>query len=264
MPNSPGGRTALSAAVVAALMVLGVAVLWLVARDKPSSAVGEIGGVPRASITVSGGCQNFAGYWLDETSVDIDAATLEGFTNCRLGEEGKWYVWTELPETGEPALSALSDEDRAAADQLEARILEDIDALRDQISPELQAELDKIYSDTQNPVIGQLREGASLSNVRTRYARLVNAFALDSDHAAFANYVGWAMEQRINAYGVFRRACLRDDTAYLRQPCVGMEDNLGIRYAPWYWELRNPLLIDAYLAAQFAEESESEQAEDAG
>jgi hypothetical protein len=166
-----------------------------------------------------------------------------------------------LPETEESALPAISDDDHAAADQLGARILEDIDALQDQISPELQEALDKIYSDTQNPVIGQVREGASLSNVRTRYARLVNAFALDPDHAALANYVGWAMEQRINAYGVFRRACLREDTAYLRQPCEGMEDNLSVRYALWYWELRNPLLIDAYLAAQFAAEPESEEAE---
>jgi hypothetical protein len=252
----------LLAAVVVALMLVSVAALWAVARDAPSSEIGEIAVVPRASITVSGGCQNFADYWLEQTSVDIDAATLEGFTNCRRDDEGKWYVWTEHPDAKDDVLSGLSDAERAAADQLEARILEDIDALQDQISPEMRESLDKIHSDTQNPVIGQTREGASLSNVRTRYARLVNAFALDPDHAAFADYVGWVMEQRINAYGVFRRACLRADTTYLRQPCVGMEDNLSIRYAPWYWELRNPLLIDAYLAAQFVEEPEGEQAED--
>jgi hypothetical protein len=259
MPDSLGGRNALYAAMIAALMVVGVSMLWLIARDAPSSEIGEINSVPRASITVSGGCQNFADYWLDETSVDIDAATLEGFTNCRLGDEGKWYVWTEHPDARDDALSGLSEEDRAAADQLKARILEDIDALQEQISPELQESLDNIRSDNQNPVIGQVREGASLSNVRTRYARLINAFNLDPDHAALADYVGWIMEQRINSYGVFRRACLHEDTAWLRQPCVGMEDNLSIRYAPWYWELGNPLLIDAYLVAEFAEEPEAEQ-----
>jgi hypothetical protein len=261
MPDFLGGRNALYAAVIAASMLVSVGALWLVARDAPSSEIGEIGVVPRASITVSGGCQNFADYWIEETSVDIEAATLEGFTNCRLGEDGKWYVWTEHPDARADALTGLSEEDRAAADQLKARILEDIDAMQAQISPELQESLDNIRSDIQNPVIGQVREGASLSNVRTRYARLINAFNFDLDHAALADYVGWVMEQRINAYGVFRRACLDGDTAYLRQPCVGMEDNLSIRYAPWYWELRSPLLIDAYLAAEFSTDPQGEQAD---
>src|SRR5688572_6868810 len=114
MPDSLGGRNALYAAMIAALMLLGVVVLWLFARDAPSSGIGEIAVVPRASITVSGGCQNFADYWLDETSVDIDAATLEGFTNCRLGDEGKWYVWTEHPDARDDVLSDLFEEDRAA------------------------------------------------------------------------------------------------------------------------------------------------------
>ncbi|CAN5900156.1 hypothetical protein BH24CHL4_BH24CHL4_06030 [soil metagenome] len=258
MPSSLGGHNALSAAAIAGSMVLGVIVLWFVARDAPSTAIGEIGAVPRASITVSGGCQNFADYWLNETSVDIEPATLEGFTNCRQGEEGKWYVWTELPAPDGSQLDELSEEDRSAAGELKARILEDIDALQVQISPELQAELDKVYGETQNPVIGQVREGASLSNVRTRYARLVNAFALNPDREALADFVAWSMERRINAYGVFRRACLDEGTVYLLHPCVGMEDNLSIRYAPWYWALRNPLLLDAYVADLFAEDPEPE------
>ena len=75
MPDSLGGRNALYALMIAALMLLGVVVLWLFARDAPSSGIGEIAVVPRASITVSGGCQNFADYWLDETSVDRERAT---------------------------------------------------------------------------------------------------------------------------------------------------------------------------------------------
>jgi len=256
MPSSVGGRNALSAAVVAGLMVLSVIALWVVARSAPSSAVGETGGVPRAPITLSGGCQNFGDYWLNGTTVDIEAATLEGFTNCRQGEDGRWYGWTELPESGDDSAPTLSDEDRVAAEELKTRILEDIDALRARISAELQTELDMVFSESQNPVIGQIREGASLSNVRTRYARLINAFALNPEREALAGYAGWAMEQRINAYGVFRRACLDEGTGYLRQPCVGMEDNLSIRYAPWYWELRNPLLLEAYVGSLFAEEAE--------
>ena len=256
MPESWNVRNAASAAVIAGLMLVSVAVLWLVARDAPSSAVGEIAVVPRASITVSGGCQNFADYWLEETSVDIEPATLEGFTNCRYGKDGRWYVWPELPESAAEPAPELSAEDRAAAEELEARILADVEALTEHISPELQEALNKVYSETNNPVISQIREGASLSNVRTRYARLVNSFMLDPEREALAGYVGWAMEQRINAYGVFRRACLDEDTGYLRQPCVGMEDNLSIRYAPWYWELRSPLLLDAYVTQLFAEEPE--------
>ena len=102
-------------------------------------------------------------------------------------------------------------------------------------------------------MIGQVREGASLSNVRTRYARIINGMMLDPQHEALAGYVAWIMQQRIDSYGIFRRACLENDTLYLRQPCTGMEDNLSIRYAPWYWELANDDLLDAYLHHLFAE-----------
>src|SRR5680860_282302 len=233
-------RNALAAAAMISVLLISVLALWFVARDAPSSAVGEIGAVPRAAVSPSDGCQNFATYWLSETSVDIEPPVIEGFTNCRIAEDGRWYVWTELPSGQSGSELTIPEEARAASEETRAQILEDIEALQARISPELQTELDKVRSERTHAVIGQIKEGVSLSSVRTRYARIINGFTLDPDRTALAEYVGWVMESRINAYGVFRRACLHDDTEYLRQPCVGMEDNLSIRYAPWYWELPNP------------------------
>ena len=120
-------------------------------------------------------------------------------------------------------------------------------------------ELGKVYSEQANPVIGFTQEGVSLSSIRTRYARIMNGFMLDPQHEAMADYVGWVMQQRIDAFGTFRRACLQDDTAWLRQPCTGMEDNLSIRYAPWYWELANEGLIDDYLNHVFGPAEEENE-----
>lgn len=237
----------IGSSIVAALLLM-VGIAWAAARDAPSSATGDINAVPRQSITASRGCQNFATYWLERTSVPIDAGTLEGFTNCRQGTDGNWYVVPELPNELDPSPSTILPENETDANSLRVRLVADIATLQQNLSDAMMKELGKVYSEQSNPVISHTREGASLSSIRTRYARIVNGYMLDPERKDFANYVGWVMQQRIDAYGAFRRACLQDDTAWLRQPCTGMEDNLSIRYAPWYWELADEHLLEAYLS----------------
>ncbi len=252
------GRAAnpvIGSSIVAALLLM-IGIAWVAANDAPSSAVGDINAVPRQSITASQGCQNFAAYWLDNTSVPIDAATLEGFTNCRLGTDGTWYILSELPDELNPNPATILPENEAAANNLRARLVADISIFQQNLSDAMMKELGKVYSEQTNPVISRTREGASLSSIRTRYARIMNGYMLDPERADFANYVGWVMQQRIDSYGTFRRACLQDDTEWLRQPCTGMEDNLSIRYSPWYWELADEHLLDAYLSHLYGETSE--------
>jgi hypothetical protein len=237
---------------ITALLVVMLGGLWALARSAPSSEVGDIAGVPRPAISASEGCQAFAEYWLDETSIDVEPTVFEGFTNCRLGMDGRWYVWPESPNN--PGL-LVPAEMRADAENLRRTLLEQIVAFQQSLPSHLSESLGSVYSERVNPVVGQTREGVPIANVRTRYARMVNAFGLDPGNEALADYVAWAMERRMHAYGVFRRACLDGSTEFLRQPCTGMEDNLSIRYAPWYWELANPLLLDAYLNDVFGGEA---------
>jgi hypothetical protein len=252
-------RHAVRAAIVVAVLLVGVGGLWAIARDAPSSAVGDTARVQTASITLSGGCQNFAQYWLDETSVPVDAATLELFTNCRMADDGRWYVWNELPDEAVDRPSILAERS-AEAEATRERILEDIESFQASLSDSMMEGLGRIYSEQDNPVIGQTREGASVSSIRTRYARMMNGFLLDPERSALTGYVSWIMQTRIDAYGVFRRACLDDNTAWLRTPCTGMEDNLSIRYVPWYWELESDRWLDDYLAHLYAEPAEEAEA----
>jgi hypothetical protein len=229
------------------VIALGVGVAWLAARDAPSSAVGDIAQVPRASITSSQGCQNFVDYWIDDIGLDLDPLVFEGFTNCRQDTDGRWRIWSEVSGERRQTLDDLDEQTLEGAIALRSAIVEDLEALVDRISPELRSSLDNVHSGAPNPVIGHTREGVSVSSVRTRYARLMNGFMLDPDRAEVASYVGWVMKQRMDSYGAFRRTCLGADTEWLRQPCVGMEDNLSVRYVPWYWDLYHPMYLDAYI-----------------
>jgi len=250
--QSHGRHPVIAVALAAGLLAM-VGLLWLLARDAPSSATGDINDVPGIAITPAQGCANFARYWLDETSVDIDATVLEGFTNCRLGTDGHWYTLAELPDEINPNLPAIPSDREAAASELRVRIIADLGTLQQSFTDRMMEELGKVYSDQSNPVIGKTREGVSVSNVRTRYARIINGMMMDPSHDALTGYVTWMMQTRMDAYGVFRRACLEDGTLFLRQPCTGMEDNLSIRYPPWYWELASEEWLDAYLHHLYGE-----------
>ncbi|CAN5622489.1 hypothetical protein BH23CHL5_BH23CHL5_07790 [soil metagenome] len=235
--------------ILVASLLAAVGVAWNGARNAPSSAIGDIASVPRPAVAASDGCQKFASHWINDTSIPVEPSILEGFTNCRMGDDGRWYVWVETPGLDRPAVPAQFAED---AQIVRTAILDDIRALQSYVSPELGEALGRIYSESANAVIGQTNEGVTIANARTRHARLVNAFALDPERSEFADYVGWVMKGRMDAYGVFRRACLENGTLFLWHPCVGMEDNLSIRYAPWYWELANPLLLDSYLSDRYS------------
>lgn len=256
-PGVRGSNFSIAVGIVA-ILTLTMGGLWVVARDAPSSAVGNFNNITRIEVSPSEGCENFANYWLEETSVPVEAETLEGFTNCRLGTDGKWYTWPELPAELDPDPPTIPEDREAEAADLRVRIVADLSALQGSFSNAMMDELGKIYNEQHNPVIGQIREGASISSIRTRYARIMNGFMLDPEREALADYVGWSMQQRMDSYGVFRRACLQDETEFLRQPCTGMEDNLSIRYAPWYWELANEHLLDAYLHHLYGDEEDVE------
>ena len=229
--------------------LLAVVAVWLVARDAPSSQVGMVEGIPYVAATGPDGCQRFGEYWSRDSGVVIDPVVIEGFTNCRQDSDGNWTTASVLPR---PTLPEGSD---AAAAEIRAEILAGVDRLETAMPQSLKNDLGSIYSDNDNPVIGHQQEGVTISSVRSRYARMVNGLMLDPQGGAFTDYLGWLMGKRIAGYAALRTACLDNpDTAYLYQPCVGLEDNLSIRYAPWPWDLRDLVNLDAYLAERFENE----------
>ncbi len=242
-------RTLLIGATLMAVAVAAVVGVWLVARDAPSSNAGMVDGIPYVAATGPEGCQSFGEYWIRDSGVTIDPVVIENFTNCRIDADGNWTVAASLPR---PELPEGTDADAA---ETRAEILAGVDLLEASLPQSLKDELGSIYSDSDNPVIGHQREGVTISPVRERYARIVNGLMLDPDQRAFTDYLGWYMGKRIAGYAALRTACLDDpDTEYLYQPCVGLEDNLSVRYAPWPWDLRNLVNLDAYLAERYATE----------
>ena len=109
--------------------------------------------------------------------------------------------------------------------------------------------MDQIYSSEPRSVTGNIREGVTIGPTRTRYARIINAATLDPQNQELADYVGWSMARRIDAYGRMRSQCVSESKVeHLHSICRALEDQLSIRFAPWPWDLSNPALLDTYLA----------------
>jgi hypothetical protein len=124
--------------------------------------------------------------------------------------------------------------------------LNDLDAT---VPSTLRSWLSQIYDPFSRAVYGHIRDGISIRTQRNRYNRLAQAYLMGPDHQALAGYVGWVMGRRIDSFNQIKSTCQTDpNVAYLRNACLGMEDNLSIRSIPFTWDLRDSYLIDSYLA----------------
>jgi hypothetical protein len=239
---------ALGAIATCFILVLG---LRLVAKDAPSSGRSVVVGIPTPAVSSAAGCANFAQFWMDATG--IGAETIEGMTNCRQAADGTWIVPTGANDPRLPDAPVLTAAQAQATAALRSQILSQIAGLEAEYPSTLRSWLNQIYDPFARAVVGHLRDGVGIHTARGRYTRLTQAYLMAPDHQVLAAYVGWVMARRIDAYGDLQSICLNNsDVAYLRTACVGLADNLSIRYPPFTWDLRDPYLLASYLASTLA------------
>jgi hypothetical protein len=230
-----------------AVCLVAILVLWFVAADTPSSEVGLVDRLPLPSTSGAHGCANFATYWMDDSGAKMDPEVLQGFTNCTRNEDETWTISPSMYGARPIDEASLSDEQKSQLADLRAKIEDQTDGLQAVFPKSLRDNLGKIHSDESRSVIGHLKDGVSLGPTRSRYARLINAYMLDPRNQELADFAGWVMARKIDAFAQFRRSCLgNDEIVYLHDACRGMEDALNIRYAPFPWDLTDEALIDTY------------------
>ena len=248
--------------VVLAGFICGALLLavWLASRNAPSATIGLTDRLPLPAVSADAGCENFGRYWTETSGAAIDPVPIERFTNCRVQEDGTWVAGSSMYGAMPLDESTLTDEQQAELNETRTAIAEQVDALEAALPNSVESAFEQLYDPETNAVVGHFREGVAWGSYRTRYARIVNAFMLDPDHAELASLIGWTMGRKINGYADFRRACLADpDIAMLHGPCRGMEDNLNIRYAPLPWDLRDPDLIDTWFYETVVKPAQEEQ-----
>lgn len=248
--------------VVLAGLICGtlVLVVWMASRHAPSATTGITDRLPGSTVSADEGCENFGRYWTTTSGAGIDPVPLELFTNCRLQEDGSWTASESMYGAGPLDESTLTGDQQAQLNDARSAIAEQADALEAVLPNSVQMTFEQLYRPETTAVVGHFREGMSWGAYRTRYARIVNAFMLDPDHAELASFIGWTMARKINGYADFRRECLGNaDVAMLHNACRGIEDNLSIRYAPLPWDLTDPGLIDTWFYETVVQPAQEEQ-----
>jgi hypothetical protein len=241
-------RDALVVAAMAGILVVVLVLLMLYARDQPSAGVGNTASLDIPVVGPDEGCQNFVDYWAEESGVDADPAHLRTITNCRQQADGSWYVPTGLDDERLQPEERLTAEERAETEALRETLLAQLEDLQEAIPPGLADQMEQIYSGEPRAVMGHIREGAAIGPTRTRYVRIANGVALDPTKRELADYIGWSMARQIDAYGRMRSNCVSNpDVAHLHRVCRGLEDTLSIRFAPWPWDLADPVHLETYL-----------------
>jgi len=231
-----------------------IAGLRLIAADGESAGQGIVHTVPTPVASTNEGCTNFARYWMVDSGVGGSAETIEALGNCRQAADGTWFVPTDPRDPRLPPEALLTQEERQETAAERAEILSEIAALEATMPQTLRRWLNEMYDPIPRAMTGHIRDGFRIGVRRGRYTRLIQAFLMDPRREALANYVGWIMGRRIAAYEDFLATCLRDkDLAYLENACRGVEDQLSIRFPPFPWDLKDPLMLDAYFAAQLRE-----------
>jgi hypothetical protein len=223
--------------------------LYVIARDAASSGVNNPDVLPTPAITTGDACANFADYWMNESGVSVDASVVEGLTNCWLSADGEWFVPTSPRDERLPVDFALTEDERAETNALRQQLLGEIDDLESTFSSSIERDLKVIYDPRTRPISGHLKDGEMIGRQRSRYTRVVQAYLLAPEHQALADYVGWQMTDKIEAYESLSAACEADPALdYLRTVCTAVEDSMSVRFPPWTWDLRNSVSLEEYLA----------------
>lgn len=249
---SKSGRRQNEWRVFSGLTVLIVAMIGLAtlaARDAPSAGSDNPQALAVPTITADEGCTRFARYWIDQSGVRVDPATIEGLTNCRLSDGGEWFVPTGAEDERLTEQARLTEDEEARTTPIKMDILSEIVALEATLSSSIIRDLERIYRARPHAVTGRINDTVTISRARSRYTRVVQAFLLDPDRRLLADYVGWLMQRKIGAYEALSNECLGNpETAYLRVVCLGLEDSLSVNYPPWLWDMRSTVWLNEYLA----------------
>jgi hypothetical protein len=234
--------------------------VWIASRNAPSASTGITDRLPVPAVSADEGCENFGAYWTDTSGAGIDPAPIGRFTNCQLQEDGAWVAGSSMYGASPIDEAVLTDDQREQLEEARSEIARQVDELEAVLPNSVDAAFDQLHDQENNAVVGHFQEGVAWGSYRTRYARIVNAFMLDPDHAELASLIGWTMGRKIGGYADFRRACLANpDVAMLHGACRGMEDNLSIRYAPLPWDLRDPNVIDTWFYETVVKPAQEEQ-----
>jgi hypothetical protein len=248
--RAPAGRfrdaTIFGAICLGALAVIGA--LWLLARDSESAGIsGSITWVQRPDFTADEVCQNWIGYWLDESGIEFEPAFMERITNCRETTDGTWIASQTGAEANLVRPIAPTDEQRISVAQLDGQIRTQIRGFFDSMSPELSDALSQVYTPELVGVMPNVQAGVMIGNARRLHGDEMNAFIERPENEALAAYIRWAVTDRRAAMEEFRIACRTPDTHFLTRSCDGTLDQLSLNHIPWFWDLQNPLLLNTYL-----------------
>ena len=232
-----------------ALVALMIGALMAAARDAPSSGSDNPEALAVPTITSDQGCTGFARYWIEQSGVGVEPATIEGLTNCRLSADGEWFVPAGANDTRLTPDSVLTPDEDARTASTRTAILAEIALLEARLSESITRDLERIYNPMPQAVAGRINDTVTISRARSRYTRVAQAFLLDPSHTILADYVGWLMQRKIGAYETLSDSCFDDlDTQYLSIVCSGLEDSLSVNFPPWLWDLRSAVWLNEYLA----------------
>lgn len=235
-------------AMIALLTAGTIAGLWAIARDSPSAQSNNPRVLPVPTITADDACTNFARYWMQESGVDVDAGVIEGLTNCWPAADGGWFVPEGLADGRLPVDFALTESEQLEADPIRDELLAQIIGLERALTNSMAEDLTNIYESRVKAISGHVKEPTAIGRPRSRYTRVMQAFAIAPGHALLADYSAWLMGAKIRAYESLRNQCVSDPaTRYLEKVCRGLEDSLSVWFPPMIWDLRDPVTMNSYL-----------------
>jgi hypothetical protein len=223
--------------------------LLAISRDKPSAKQLDSVALITAGVSGETGCSNFANFWMQESGVDVPWNAIYGLTNCRLSEEGAWFVPANATDPRLQDSERLTADEQAAVAVLSAQLSDDLAALELVLPRSLRESLKANYEAENLAVFGHTKRGRTdLGAKWARYVRVTQAFLLSPQRLVAADYVGWLMERRLLAVEEFETHCFADpDERFLSLACAGLRQEFGIQRIPLYWDLTNPVLIQEYL-----------------
>jgi hypothetical protein len=241
-------RDATIFAAICAIALALIGTLWLLARDSESAGVsGSIDWVELPDYSADEVCQNWVGYWLNDSGVAFTPEFMERITNCRETLDGTWIASETGAEANLVRPVTLSDDQLSVVAPLESDLRTQIRAFFDGMSPELSDALSQVYTPELTGVLPNIQSGVPISNARRLHGDEMNAFIEQPGNEALAAYIRWAVTDRRAAIDEFRVACRTPDTEFLTRSCDGTLDQLSLNHIPWFWDLQNPILLNTYL-----------------
>ena len=167
------------AATFGAICVIALALiggLWLLARDSESAGVsGSLVWVELPDYSADEVCDNWVGYWLNDSHIVFTPGFMERITNCREAFDGTWVASSTGNEPNLVRPVQLADDQLASVDGLRTDILNQLRGFFDTMSPELSDALTQVYTSDVTGVIPNVQPGVPIGNARRLHGDEMNA-----------------------------------------------------------------------------------------